>query len=219
MARPRGGQPDYVIGRDNRQIKGLSYSQWDEKYYATHSRPRKWFGRDFNTALIAFRAWESQQSGETVTVTLRETPVERLDWTPPERAFVNAAHCDRGQEVSHLAERRIADKATYWAGVLENILLDPAEAAQFMGLPADWLRSVKPPALPSLTLSQVWALFLQRRKQKLLTAQTVSDNKRYWSNFADDLGVRTVVEITPEIIQDYERWLHDEKEENGLSAA
>lgn len=67
MAR-RGTKPDYVTGRDGRLIVGLSRNSCDGRYYLTHSKPRKWLGKDFDLALIRLREWEALQTGQAVTI-------------------------------------------------------------------------------------------------------------------------------------------------------
>jgi len=57
---PRGRPAQYAKGRDGKPITGLSISS-QGRYYATHSKPRKTFGRDFDQAVMRFRQWEATQ--------------------------------------------------------------------------------------------------------------------------------------------------------------
>lgn len=77
LARKPGRPAQYVNGRDGKPIVGLSLKS-DGRFYATHSKPRAYFGRDFDSALILFREWEANQNRETVTVT-ESLPIDPTD--------------------------------------------------------------------------------------------------------------------------------------------
>ena len=70
MPPKRLGRPTKCVhGRDGKKIEGLSFHKSTGTYYATYSQPRVYFGKDFDRALIEFRAWESREKGITVTIT------------------------------------------------------------------------------------------------------------------------------------------------------
>jgi hypothetical protein len=62
-----GKPPKFVKDRRGKEIFGLSFKS-DGRYYATFSNPRKYFGNDFDSAVATFKAWESQQKGERVSI-------------------------------------------------------------------------------------------------------------------------------------------------------
>ena len=75
--RKRGGpQPKYVKGRDGLMIVGLSLHKPSGRYYATHSKPRKYFGTDFDEAVARFRAWEADRNGRTLIPVRIPDPTE-----------------------------------------------------------------------------------------------------------------------------------------------
>ncbi len=64
-SRTHGGpEPKYVKGRDGYPIVGLSRHKPSGRYYATHSKSRKYFGTDLDLAVLRFRRWQGQQYGE-----------------------------------------------------------------------------------------------------------------------------------------------------------
>ena len=61
----RGRPAQYVKGRDGKPVVGLSLHRPTGTYYATHSKPRKYFSKDFDQAHFLFRQWELQQQKDT----------------------------------------------------------------------------------------------------------------------------------------------------------
>ena len=60
----RGRPPKFVKDENGHPIVGLSYSKHIKSYYATYSKPRKYFGTDFSTALHKFYKYQTAQKGE-----------------------------------------------------------------------------------------------------------------------------------------------------------
>ena len=48
--RGRGRPPKYVVGRDGKEIVGLSHRKSDGRYYATRAEPTVYFCTDFDAA-------------------------------------------------------------------------------------------------------------------------------------------------------------------------
>jgi len=65
--RPPGRPANYVNDQDGKPIVGLSYHKATDRYYASHSHPRVYFGSDYHQAVFRFRRWEAQQKGEPFT--------------------------------------------------------------------------------------------------------------------------------------------------------
>ena len=61
----RGRPAQYVKGRDGKPVVGLSLHKPSGTYYATHTKPRTYFGKDFDHAHFLFRQWELQQKKDT----------------------------------------------------------------------------------------------------------------------------------------------------------
>ena len=81
MPRKRGRPPKYVIGDDGKPIVGLSYQKSDGRYYATHSKPRKYFTTDFHQSMLRFRRWQAGQ--ESVCACSRRSSVSANSRSQP----------------------------------------------------------------------------------------------------------------------------------------
>lgn len=53
LSKKRGRPPKYVNGRDGKPVVGLSFSRSIRQYYASHSKPRRYFGSDFDAAMAS----------------------------------------------------------------------------------------------------------------------------------------------------------------------
>lgn len=128
---PRGRPPNYVKGRNGKPITGLSLSS-QGRYYATHSNPRKTFGRDFDQAVMRFRHWEATQRGKATI---------RLPHIAPIIPEVIQDECVAEGWITAVE----ASKPTPWPGnvpedafyatVRELILQDPVRFAERVGIP------------------------------------------------------------------------------------
>lgn len=80
----RPGRPaDYVKDKDGKPIVGMSLHKSSGRYYATHSKPRVYFGKDYPVALIEFREWEAKEIGATTTFTEEVDEIEVNKWVYP----------------------------------------------------------------------------------------------------------------------------------------
>ncbi|HPF41472.1 MAG TPA: hypothetical protein PK093_22780 [Phycisphaerae bacterium] len=77
----KGRPPEFVKDDEGADIKGLSSTPIKRKgkltgyrYYATYSKPRKYFGSDRQLAIMRFRSWESQQKEESILIPHRKRP-------------------------------------------------------------------------------------------------------------------------------------------------
>ena len=75
MNRKRGRPARYVTGRDGKPIVGLSQEPKSRRFYATGTKLRIYFGKDFDAALMKFRGWQRTQGDPGVAVLIgRRTP-------------------------------------------------------------------------------------------------------------------------------------------------
>ncbi len=133
--RKRGRPAQYVNGRDGKPIVGLSLKS-DGRFYATHSKPRVYLDKDFDSALIQFLEWEAKQKRETVTVT-ESPPINLADANQTGRYLLR-------REAEAIAQTRIdpqegvlsypIDSAAFWATVRKAIQNNPYLAAERTGL-------------------------------------------------------------------------------------
>ena len=199
MAPKRTGRPPkYVTGRNGRPIAGLSRHKTTGRYYATFSKPREYFGTDFDSALVRFREWESRQKGERVLVKQPiPASVDPTDANEFGRWFLTQ------YPALDLASRTI-DTAVlgdvFWSMVRKAITQDPALAAEKTGLPLDRLHRFKEPE-PSLELRVLFDTFMKRPKE--ISRQSRSDYRRYWDTFVSCVGAKTIADLTPEAISRY----------------
>jgi len=119
----RIGRPTkYVTGRDGREVVGLSFHKPSGRYYATHNKPRVYFGSDFDTALIRFREWESRQKG--VKVSIPDTSDKGFTFTDETATSLR----DRDRKgLTDYSDKWYAtlDENDFWAFVRAAILKDP----------------------------------------------------------------------------------------------
>jgi hypothetical protein len=69
MSRIRKGRPPKFINDPNgRPIVGLSYCKSSDRYYATYSKPRKWFSTELKESLFQFQKYLSKQKEDEAVV-------------------------------------------------------------------------------------------------------------------------------------------------------
>ncbi len=222
----RGRPANYVKGRDGKPIIGLSRNKADGRYYATHSKPRKWFSTDYDRSLIEFRAWEARQEGRTVEIVATRRPtteemgalVERLSGDPepvavgpggfyiyeplPRWWWEAADRALRGETEGldyQIVEKHRIPEDAFWAVVREAILANPTRAGEKTGLPLDRLHQFKP-LPPSPTLESLGKLYQERAK---VTDEWRKKAAQFWGEFVKAVRVKTVRDLTAERISDY----------------
>ena len=170
----------------------MSRHKTSGRHYATYSKPRKWFGTDFDRALAAFRQWEATREGEAVIL---HASAEELASVPDDPSLFYLQVRD-GKFVSP----QQIPAASFWRAVREAILADPHLAAQETGLPLDRLHKFKL-AGPSLTLKRIGEDYL--KKEPPLNPRYQKEAARYWREFRNSTKVKTVSELTADHFRRY----------------
>ena len=180
----RGRKAEYVKDRMGRVVAGLSCS--NRRYYATHSKPRKWFGNDFDRAMILFRSWEAQQEGRMIQVT---APLPTM--TPAHRKALAASAAqeakDRGLAVKdgQYDFRNVEIPEDLFWSIFREKMKDPYLCAQKSGYPLDRLASLPAPQ-PPLQLSD--ALTNYQAKLKKPSEGEQAQVKWAWEAFSKAMG-------------------------------
>lgn len=196
--RPRGREAQYVHDRKGKKIVGLSCNASDGRFYATHSKPRKWFGADFDVALIRFYEWEARQNGETVEIV--DTHVVGRDDRPKFRRKGNTDEYERVIKIGSDA---------WWQTVGSEIRKDPVLAAAKTGLPLDRLHQYKP-LPPSPLLADIGQMYYDKSG---VSGEWQYKSKRFWDEFVKIVAVDTVRKLDQPRITAY----YDHVTENATS--
>jgi len=191
---PKGRPVKYV--RDNKgiEIVGLSCHKSTGRYYATHSNPRVYFGRDYPVALIKFREWQAKQQGE------------RVDFKIPRKPTQN--EIDYWSQHGDAPEKIITHKSIprdIYIAQLRSDLSDPATCkllAEETGFPLNRLAKFADPP-KGLPLSKVWDNYENKRRKRPLKKDGKRDTKKYWDEFCKMVGAKTTSAITEKAIHDY----------------
>lgn len=196
----RGRPPKFVKDPNGHPIVGLSYNK-DIGYYATYSKPRKSFGTDLSSALFKYRQYRNEQNNENHAVEIRipdskdfiNKTGEYIDWKnfPDDPPVIPVAY---EGETAYIPEILFIQKAR------ELILTDPITSAKKLGIPElarldDLPRLEKP-----LSLQQILEFYLETRNPCKEEQKKV---KSIWKGFCKSVKVRTVREITCDMIHDY----------------
>ena len=198
----------YVVGRDGREIPGLSRRK-DGRYYATHSKDKRSLGTDFDAALVKFREWEARQRKEFVSL-----PAER-----PDRRFFGGRDFQRAPEGAILYDPGFAIPTEpydamvlsedFWALVGRAIRENPHLAAEKTGLPLTRLHLFKEPG-ESVPLSDIGSAYLNR--PEAMSYQYKHDTTRYWNEFVGLVGEKaTVADVSAEDVRRYRDKIHADR--------
>ncbi len=186
--RKRGRPAKFVEDYEGNPIVGLSLHKADVRYYATGSKPTRYFGTNYDEAIVKFREWQARQRKEYVTL-----PAERPAGSFKGKDFrVGEPHvyADIPTE-SYSASVLDAD---FWAKVSWAIRQHPHLAAEKTGLPLDRLHQFKAPE-KSLPLSEIGQAYIDRPEQ--MSYQYSHDTKRQWGEFLDVVGkTATVADVS-----------------------
>lgn len=196
----RGRPADYVKSPSGEPIVGLSVEKTSGKYYTSHHRPKKFFGRDYHDAIRRFRAWEARQKGERIHVTvvapIKDSKVraEFQRYADKEEAWVTDDIAAYYRELLTVDQRQRATMLSddFWTLVRVAILDDPYLAAQRTGLPLDRLESL-PPSKPSITLSEALAHY--KGKTKPISKDELKQIEWAWDDFKKTVSARTIRDI------------------------
>jgi len=194
MTRGRGRPPQYVHGRDGKIIVGLSCEKSSKRFYASHSKPRRYFGVDFDEALLRFRAWEAKQAGgaEVRVVIDRGT-----DAVPSRSRYIPV----RGKldEFDLADPTRSPDVLFAWART--EILRDPVRFSQRVGIPEVARLSSLPEPEDSLTLKAIGEAYFGKRRK--VTPDWSGKIAQFWAEFTKTIGVSTLGQVRREHIERY----------------
>ncbi len=194
----RGRPPKYVLGRDKRPVVGLSREKSSKRYYASHSRPRKYFGTNLDQAIMQFRLWESAQ-GKTTTIllpNLQPLIAKRDQEESVREGWITKEH----------AEKRIpwptdVPEDAFYAKCRELILKNPARFAERVGIPEiGFLQDLKPPER-SISLTKVGELYFGKKRK--ISRDWTRKQTLFWSEFKTAVRAKTVRELEVEDLRRY----------------
>jgi site-specific recombinase XerD len=206
-SKPRGRPPRYVVGEDGKPIVGLSLSS-QGRYYATHSKPRATFGRDFHEALAKFRAWQAAKDGEpyaAIKVNLPLPPVQLPPELEPDH-FVKQLNAGRPFEelVEELGGRfqLLPQDATYaWART--ELLKNPARFAERVGIPSIGYLQDLPKPDPPAKLSDCIKEY--ERKRRKPSADEMRKVRQAWRLF--ESCVKPAKNLQDVTTTEFNRWI------------
>jgi len=194
----RGRPPKFVLDPNGRPIVGLSYNKATNNYYATYSKPRVWFGSDIGQALFNFRRYEKQQAIEQPYVEIKlpdlpDTQTQIVKWSElcSEPPVIAAAYA---------GESALLPESMFLETARNFILKDPINAARKMGIPELARLEDLPPLEPPLSLEKILQYYLNRRKPSKDESRKMES---VWKEFCGIVKMRTVREISSDIIHDY----------------
>jgi integrase len=194
----RGRPAQYVKGRDGKPVVGLSLHKPSGTYYATHSKPRTYFGKDFDQALFLFRQWLSKQKQEKVEVKHPLAP-EALRLTNITRKRKNMELLPKDYEVLS-----VIPSDAFWAKVRYELFANPKLFADRVGEPRiGYLQDLKPP-LPSPTLDEVGDIYESKAR---ITAHERRKSKLFWKEFKNTAKAKTIRDITQDHVIKYYDWV------------
>lgn len=234
VKRKAGRPPRYVTGRDGKPVVGLSRETKSERYYATGSKPRVYFGRDHDSAVIAFRSWENTTSGRPATVAIANNrpcsvrlpipdagngPVFTVDFDPRNghRPVRVANEVPESWRKAAPGLYSLVTEDALWAFVRQQIIDKPHYVAERTGIEQiGYLVDLQRPE-PSMPLADVWRVYASKKRSASSTWKR--DAKRYWDEFAAAANAKTLRDITAEDIERFHDGVWRAKEKNNRSAA
>lgn len=223
--KPRGRPPQYVNDRNGNPIVGLSrnpetairkkngktYHVTDGRYYATGSKPRVYFGSDFDLAVRRFRAWQARERGQKVEVEydVPLSPESKKKHDVLRRAYGKPPVGDSLPVTDSLPEE------VFW-GKVRELLIDANGrrlAAQKTGIKElEWLFDLEPPP-PPMTLEEIGNLYVSKKPP--IGSDERKQVRQFWRQFREIVGVDTLGELTQEHIRNYCNRVYEIQEDNG----
>ncbi len=182
--RGKGRPPVFVKDGNGREVYGLSATPFKRdpqgnvvkyRYYVTFSKPKRWLGTDRDKAIFKLRQLEASRTEAAVRF-------EALD------------------EQDLLIRQLDLREDLFWEKVRDEILADPANAAQKTGITElGHLHTLTPPA-PSPTLDIIGRAY---RDKTSITPHERRKSELYWKEFTKAVNVSTVRELTQAHIANY----------------
>lgn len=187
----RGRPAKPVKGPDGKEVIGLSFNKGTGDYYATGTRPRVKFGKEYLPAIKKFRMWEAEQGGKKVTF-VEESP--------------DGVYTESTGPLT-LKFHHVPDEL--FLAMLAEWLADPVKcrrAAQATGYPLDRLETLPAPSKP-ITLKQAVQNYLNKRKP-------ISDGEKKqvqlaWNNFSEAMQVGTLQAVTQDAVEQWAEGLFE----------
>ncbi len=221
-SKKRGRPPKYVNGHDGRPIIGLSFSRSNNQFYASHSKPRQYFGSDFDAALMKFRTWQAGKKGEPCAAIRLGRPIKpKLELPREFEPDYFLEQLNAGRSVDDLTEQldgsfQLLPEDALYSWVRTELHKNPTRFAERVGIPEiAYLQDLKPLG-PPLTLKQIGNLYFQKRKKN--TPEWERKQSTYWEEFTSAVGVRTLREITHVEIEQYHNTVWDEHKKSNRSS-
>ena len=217
----RGRRAKYVLGDDGKGIIGLSLDKGTKTYYATGTKPKVQFGRDFGKALIAFSKWKAKQEGEEsipVKVFSKKDKIAypySLKQNIPVKALSSdgTIELDKAKrkivEQSYTIPERIICKLT--KDLFVKYRDDMHTLARMIGIPEiARLRQLKNLA-PSISLEEVGEFYFNSG----LSRDELRKCKNAWKEFVKEIKVKTVEHIIDDHILDYRNYIIKKYRKDG----
>lgn len=191
----RGRPAQNVNGRDGKPVVGLSLHKPSGTYYATHTKPRKYFGKDFDQALFLFRQWLSKQKNQTVTIKSKKN---RAHWVRQ----MNGRQIVDPEHPEYVFKEVPAD--AFWVKVRYELFSNPTRFADRVGEPRiGYLQDLKPPP-PSPTLEEVGNIYDSKAR---ISTHERRKSKLFWNEFKKTAKVKTVRDLTQDHAIKYYDWV------------
>lgn len=217
-SKPRGRPPRYVVGEDGKPIIGLSLSS-QGRYYATHSKPRATFGRDFNEALSRFRAWEAKQSADAfipirdnrsqsrhpvqLPVAVSKGPVYVPGEIPGRFRAIPEALADKLRSVSEPGLYTLVADDSFYARCRQLILDEPTKFGERVGIPAiGYLQDLPKPDPPAKLSDCIKEYEGKRRKP---SADEMRKVRQAWKLF--ETCVKPAKNLQDVTTTEFNRWI------------
>ena len=206
-SRKQGRPPIYVLDAQGKPVVGLSMERKSGRFYRTGTHPRHYLGgRDRESAIMAFRAWEARHAGSTVSMFVGQIDEETAQSPKWSYDFLRDGWW-------HELTGPSADALYAWARA--EIVRDASNFAQRAGLPAIAKLAELPDPEPTLSLAEISRMYAARKAAKpAWTRKALA----HWSEFMTSTGVKTLAQLRREHVTGY----HDalwKKHDGGKSPA
>jgi len=209
----KGRPPKFVDQRTGKPVKGngvplvgLSLHK-NGTYYATGTKPRVYFGKDFGLAKAQFRQWQHRHEGPTAADVKEKTGADRdkalfefsrwhQDHPGEYMTFTAYSKEDATEHVLQIPSQAV------WDRMHDLFFENPAKFAENIRVPAMAnLDHLKKPA-PSLNLDAVGTMYLDRTG-KPLNFRWRRDCKGYWEEFCKLTACKTLADLDADSVAGY----------------
>lgn len=216
----KGGRPsNKVYDENNNQIVGLSYSAIKDKmgkvvknrYYATKSQPRKWFGFDLPNARIRFSHWVAEQAGTTIQ--LKGRPILLPDGVSTLKLPNSNTVYEIVDKITPVHE---ITEVSFFKELILRLSTEDGRGTLATGTGQPLFNKMHDPSQfpDTLTLEKVGSLFYGKRNKQgeLLDGQddelAGNDKQKawmYWKEFTNEVGVKELHNVTRIELEDYRK--------------